>query len=342
VNEEEMTAPRHDFSASEIKAGALVLISLAVLVFFIAAVRGCGLPGEATSRFHTTFTNTAGLNRGAEVRFGGVKVGRVVVIASDPDDRARIRVTAELRSNVPVNEGSVASIEQVTLTSEKHLEISTGDAGSPLLASGAQLPSRDGGDFFGIPNLAGVIAKLELLLDGVVTLLGVEGADEGAGDVDVPQLLADLQLALNESTGTLHELRGVISDNRTGLQEVVTKLVALEEVAIELVGQFNGLVAENREALSGTATNLESLTAEARTQVDELAASLQVALRHLQDVGGNTSDLVEGERATIEQILRDLQATTHNLSEFSRILAEQPQALVRGKKARGRSSEEGQ
>ena len=66
-----------------------------------------------------------------------------------------------------------------------------------------------------------------------------------------------------------------------------------------------------------------------------------MTLQHLKDVGGNTSDLVDEERATIEQILRDLQATTNNLRKFSRILAEQPQALVHGRKPRGRSGEEG-
>mgnify|MGYP000255305661 CR=1 FL=1 len=55
---------------------------------------------------------------GAEVRFGGVKAGKVVEIGTDPDDRSRIRVVFEVPASFPVNHGSVATIDQISLTND--------------------------------------------------------------------------------------------------------------------------------------------------------------------------------------------------------------------------------
>jgi vacuolar-type H+-ATPase subunit I/STV1 len=82
------------------------------------------------------------------------------------------------------------------------------------------------------------------------------------------------------------------------------------------------------------------LTEETNARVEELTASLVATFQHLQDSGGNFSDLIEEQRPAIEEILINLQATTRNLSEFSRILADQPSALIRGKAERGRKGGE--
>ena len=63
------------------------------------------------NRFSADFTSIIGLNLGAEVRFGGVKAGKVLEIAADPEDRSRIRVVFEVPADMPVNHGSVATIE---------------------------------------------------------------------------------------------------------------------------------------------------------------------------------------------------------------------------------------
>ena len=64
------------------------------------------------------------------------------------------------------------------------------------------------------------------------------------------------------------------------------------------------------------------------------------ALTYLQNLGGNSSDMLDDQRPTIEEILVNLQETTRNLREFSRTLADQPDALIRGKNNQGRKNGE--
>jgi phospholipid/cholesterol/gamma-HCH transport system substrate-binding protein len=334
-----MPAKQHDFTATEIKAGIMVLASLIVLVGFLVAIRGCRPKDEAAKTFYAVFTDISGLNRGADVRFGGVRVGKVTAIEPDPDDRARIRVTTVIEGYVPVNHGSIATIEQVTLTTEKHLEISTGGAEQPLHESGDLLTSSGGGGLFDVPDLEGVTNRLETMLDGINALLGVSGPESDVDDpaaVDLAEVLASLKTTLDEGAETARSAGAVIDDNRAGIEEIVTRLAALEEAATEFMAQLNGVIEENRGSIHESFDNLEQLTGELNKRVDELMATL----KYFQDLGGNSSDLLDDQRPTIEEMLLNLQETTRNLKEFSRILADQPDALIRGKGKQGRENGE--
>ena len=336
-----MPAAQHDFTAIEIKAGILVLVSIVILVGFVAAIRGCRPHDDSAKQYLATFKDISGLNEGADVRFGGVRVGKVTAIKPDRQDRSRICVTAEVEGDIPVNEGSTATIEQVGLTTEKHLEISTGGADEPLHESGDTLASSAGGGFLDVPDLEGVVARLETLLDGLNVLVGTEQTGDAASDVvGLAEIFASLDVTLEESARVAREVSEVIGENRAGLGEVVRKLSALEEAATGLMAQLNDVVAENRGPLQESVGNLQQLTGEMSARVSELAATLQATLLYLQEVGGNSSNLLDEQRPTIEEILINLQDTTRNLREFSRILADQPDALIRGKGKQGRGNGE--
>ncbi len=338
-----MPAKQHDFTATEIKAGLFVLVSLFILVGFVVTIRGCRPKDENLKVYYAVFTDISGLNRGADVRFGGVKVGRVTAIAPDPDDRTSIRVTAEVEGNIPVNHGSIATIEQITLTTEKHLEISTGEAEQPLHSSGDVIRSSAGGGLFDMPDLEGVTSRLQTMLDGINALLGVEGSTSvggGAGAVNLAEVLASLKTTLDEGAEVARGAGAVIEDNRESIAQIVTRLAELEKTATELMAQLNDVIAENRGSIHQSFDNLERLTGELNKRVEELMATLQTTFQYLQDLGGNSSDLLDNQRPTIEEMLLNLQETTRNLKEFSRILADQPDALIRGKGSQGRKNGE--
>ncbi len=333
-----MAAKKDNFTATEIKAGVFVLVSIVILVALVAAIRGCR-PHDNSARIYTaSFTDIGGLNQRADVRFGGVKVGRVTAIEPDPDDRSMIRVTAEVDGDVPVNRDSVATIAQITLTAEKHLEISTGDTTADLLISGDSLIARTtSGGFVDIPDLEGMVARMEVLLDSVTLLVGgtpVGGADRDI--VDFAEVTAALGATLDESTAAVGEFKGVLADNREGLAEVINRLATLEESATALMIQLDAVVSDNRVPLNETIVNLQRITAEVSGQMEALLASLNISLQHFQDMGGNASDLLDDQRPTIEGILLNLEETTRNMRRLSETLAEQPSALVRGARAQGR------
>jgi phospholipid/cholesterol/gamma-HCH transport system substrate-binding protein len=339
-----MPATKSDFTATEVKAGLFVLGALVILVVFVAAIRGCRPGPENVSMYAASFSNIAGLNLRADVRFGGVQVGQVTSIEPDPEDRAKILVTMEVADNIPVNRASVATIEQVSLTAEKHLEISTGSADAALLAGGDRIAAGAGtSGLIDMSQLEGVTSRLETLLDGLIVLVGngpseAGGSSEHAAAVDVPMLLESLKITLEDSAAAARELTGLIADNREGFGDVVRQLGTLETSANELVAELSNLIAENRQPLNASLVNVQRLTEDMSRQMDQLAASLTVGLRHLEDTGGNLSDFVDDQRPALEDIVRNLRDTTANLRRLSGMLADQPDALLRGRPTHGRQS----
>jgi phospholipid/cholesterol/gamma-HCH transport system substrate-binding protein len=333
-----MAASRNEFTATEIKAGLFVLASFLILVAFVAAIRGCRPQDDTAKIYYASFTNIAGLNVRADVRFGGVKVGKVIGIEPDPDDRSMIRVTAEVAGHVPVNNDSVASVTQITLMTEKHLEISTGDSEASLKNNGDTLTASTGsGGLVDIPDLEGVTSRLEAMLDSVTLLMGGEPVGGSDRDiVDLAEVSAALEDTLEGGSATVNEVAALIAENREGLSQVVDRLAALEETATKLLIQISGVISDNRAPLHETMVNLEQITSEASENLDEMLASLRTTFQHLEDAGGNASDLLDEQRPTIEAILLNLEETTRNLRQLSRSLADQPSALVRGSKAQGR------
>jgi ABC-type transporter Mla subunit MlaD len=192
-----------------------------------------------------------------------------------------------------------------------------------------------------IPDLEGITSRMEVLLDSVTLLMG--GQPVGGSDhdiVDFADVAATLQETLDETGGTFREVNGVIAENRQGFNEVVERLAALEQTATLLMNQLNEVVAENRVPLNETMANLQQLTEEASARLEDLAVTLKASLQHFEDMGGNASDILDEQRPTIEGILVNLEATTRNLRRLSETLANQPSAIVRGAKARGRKDGE--
>ena len=337
-----MTESRDHFTATEIKAGALVLVSGLILFGFIATIRGCALNEPKFHVVYAQFTDVGGLDAGGVVRFGGVAVGKVTAVELDPDNPFRIRVTARVRADVPVNQGSIATIQQISLTSDQHLEISTGDSSKALLPDGATVPSAGvASGLFDLPDLDGVITRLEVLLDDVDGLLGVSRAqrEQAAGGpefVDLARLAASIDSALRTTADAATGLRAFLSQDPGGAHEAVAKLIALEQTASELLAELHGAVADNRKPLAEVVDNLARLTSTASTRLDELSAVLATGLDNIADTSASTNDLLDRERPAIEEILTNLAEASRNLRELSRILADNPSALIRKVEPQGR------
>lgn len=351
-----MPARQHNFTWTEIKAGAMVIAGLALFAVFAFVVTGRRLPSDDKT-FYAFFTDTSGLNPGADVRFGGAKVGRVGAIDLDPDDPTRIRVTFAVPRAVPVNAESEAFVTQTTLTAEKHLEVTTGSSAAAVLAAGDTVTVRPGGLF----DLADQIARsVKGMLDDLEELLGVDRARgasaEGERDarlVTIADVVKRAEGAVEEGGGLVRDMRGVVAERRSDLEEAMRRLHDIEDSAHELVREVNAVLAENRPdlretvagaraAMDGAREGVEHLSSmlervgAVAERLDTMADALQAALDNTQSLTGDARDLVNRNEAALDDIIVDTRATVRYLRDFARTIAEQPQSVVRGAAPQGR------
>jgi phospholipid/cholesterol/gamma-HCH transport system substrate-binding protein len=286
--------------ANYIAVGAFVLVMLAGMFAVVLWIARVEFNRERTF-YDIYFTGSvAGLAPGSEVRYNGIRVGRVEEIRIDPQNLQQVRVTVELDQSALIKADAVASIEVQGLTGAAYIEISGGSQTAPLLEAraGQRYPviaSRQSGlqrVFASAPEvlsrLADVADKLSAILDernraaiaatleNIRRVTGVAAAH--ANDID--QTLTDTAAAMRElrsslasADETLAQLRALIGDKgeaRVALQSIDQASRKLDKLATDL----DATVQENRPPLRDFSqrglTQLTALLADARTLVDQL------------------------------------------------------------------------
>lgn len=355
-----MADKRHNFTRTEVMAGLMVAASVLVLAGFIAMVNSWEPPKE-TNDYTAKFTVTRGLNIGADVRFGGVKAGRVTGIAPDPADQSKIVVAFNLDPAMPVNTGSRASVESVSLTSDPHLEITTGLPDAPRLESGAELQGNSQGyGLIELPDLNGVIARVEATLDSarkfldesltklaedVREMLGVQEALKDGEMVRVADLFAQVDGTLGEIQGLANDLRETVDEQRPNLTAVVARVKDIEDSTLSMVTELDTLLKENGPVISNTLKGVEGIVGKVTGVVDgvakdlnTVASALELTLSNTTALTGTANEFLQDNRPAIEDIIDSLRDTVRNLQDFSRTLADQPQSVLRGKVPEGRKN----
>jgi len=335
-----MPAKKHNFTVVEIKAGVMVIASTAVLILFVMVMTGLR-PPENTLTFHAHFKDTAGLNRGADVRFGGAKVGRVTDITLEKADQSLVRVVVTVKPGTPINAKSKASVSQTTLTAEKHFEISTGDKDAQLLPDGAEIATQAGGLFDQAGAVAGTVQDI---LKDVSELLGVgqakEREAEGEGAlVTVADITESVGDVTKKGSGLVQDVRDVIGENRDEFASILAKAQEIGASAKDLVTSIQDVLAENRPDIRATVESVRALAGrvgEVSEQLDGLVKAIQSTLDNAESLSAGAQHMIEANRPVIEDTLLDLRETVRQLKTFARTMAEQPDAVIRGKASEGR------
>ena len=327
-------------------AGAVVLMALAMIVL------GTGSMLEKKHRFLIYFrSDTNGLDEGADVRIGGVRVGKVVSmrVQIDPDSGLKIMPVV-----IEIFEGSVrkATAEPVDLASDDWIKKTIADEGlkallkSQSLLTGKRyvdldiLPDHKGYLFDGppveaYPQIPSVADEIEEMKSSVaqtlekINSIDFEGISKRLVDLldHVDTKIAELELkkASDEFVAAGKEIRLLAADAR--------EVVADENIKLAL--------ADLKEAMS----SLKNTTASLDEKVDPILEDFQKAvadadktLKKIETASGKFSALVDPEGAfglRMNMAASEISQAARALRELSEFLKRNPNALITGKKRPG-------
>ncbi len=248
-----------------------------------------------------TKQNIGGLNPQAQVRYRGIRVGKVTDIRLDPDDYSNILITVSISEDVPLTRGTVAKLNYQGVTGLAHiLLLETGKDMEPLEPNDDKPPR-----IAMIPSLFDELGET-----GVATLKQVR------------QLMASANDVLSEEnrrhfTATLANLEATSSSLKPTLNNLNASLVQVNKV----------LADGNIRHLSQAMGEVGPLLADTRTLVGKMQAAtdkLDVAIGDAS--AGGTSALMP----RLNELATDFSLTSRQLSRVLRILEDSPQGLVFG------------
>jgi len=330
--------------AQKVRLGIFVFASLALFIVTLVSLTGMRLLDKKdtyTIRYHMSLS---GLEPGAQVKYNGVRVGSVDSIKINRDDLTETIVTVQLDGGTPIKTDTKAVVNLTGITGLKFIELTGGTSATEFVKPGGEIAA--GESIF--DRLTGKAESIAEKIEIVVNQIGTYTTDERRDQ------FYDLLAHIDE---LVVSVRGVIEDNRENVLRITTTLGG----SVERLDKTLAVVEEDtkravravREISEGVSkevdpkqvrkivANLERITGELKTATDKAnIPEVAVQTKELVSSAKRVSDVLEltilRGREDVFASLAYLQETLENLTEFSRLIRENPSLLLGGSEEKER------
>ena len=301
---------------NEAKVGALVVLSAVVLcatVYFL----GNAQFGRTRTPYRTYLKYAGGLAPGTDVLFGGIAVGKVTAVSSDPSDPTRIEIDFDVKQGTPVNSKSVAKLGSISLMSPPVVSITTGTKDSPRLQADAVIPSQE------TVSLDDMQREIAALAQSAQTLIAAVHTDVDNITGDTRQVLANVNNLTGEAnqkhvSEILANTDAMIARTSPQIDRIAKNMETVTAKAGPTIDNVNATVSN----ANGTITVLRD-----RTQAD--LVELQKTLVDVRSLVDNLQVVVRSNQQNIAYTLENVRMATDHLNDLTESVDERPWSLIR-------------
>jgi phospholipid/cholesterol/gamma-HCH transport system substrate-binding protein len=315
---------------TEAKVGAFVLICAAIFLISIYQVSNAAMKGARVS-YRTYLRYAGGLEPGADVLFGGIKVGAVTAVRPDPQDPTRIEILFDVKQGTPLNAKSVAKLGSVTVITSPVISISMGSNDAPRLPPNSVIPSLE------TISLDDDERKIVGVADSAQTLLEAVHTDVNEVTGDARQLIANL----NEISGKPNQqhISAVLTNADAMITRISPKIDQISDQLVKLTDDANGLMAKVSPAVDNVNATVSNANQTITAVRDPLQTDLAEAQKTLDQARSLMADLQAAMRAKdqgITDTLENVRVATDNLNDLTESVKERPWSLIRIKQPKDR------
>lgn len=234
---------------NEVKVGILVfatLVLLTILVFGVGEIRIF----ERGNSYNVLFNSVAGLNEGAAVRMGGVKVGHVSNISfTEYKGRTMVEVRVVVKESIPVRKGDKFKITMLGLLGDNYVEVVPGLVSEKVVEPGSHI---EGETVVAMDQMfedvqSGLGRINELLDDETVDKFRKTVGHTEAISRDLEEVVAaskgDVTSALYNLNSTTARLDRMVARNEPNLNATLDNVAVISENAVA--------ISEDIEAITG-------------------------------------------------------------------------------------------
>lgn len=260
-----------------------------------------GRSDQSNSYVVETRRNVTGLSLQAQVRYRGIRVGKVESIRLDPGNPRVTLVGISVRKDIPVTRSTVAKLGYQGVTGIAHVLLEDDGSDPEPLPPGDLQNER--------------IAMRDSLMDELA----------GAGS-DTLRQARELLAGMNDLLRP--ENRRAISATLANLEESTLRAKETTERLQQLLSP------ENVRRMTATLAHAEQTVAQAAPFFAEargLVARLQSASEKFETVLDDANSGVGALAPRVNELVADLASTAHQLSRVLRALEDSPQSLIFGR-----------
>jgi phospholipid/cholesterol/gamma-HCH transport system substrate-binding protein len=290
-----------------------VLMGLFVLVLgfvFIAGILwlGAGGSGRGYDEYLVYMQESvSGLSRDNVVKYQGVDVGQVREIGFDPQRVGEVRLLLQLDKGTPVRQDTVATLEMQGLTGLAFINLTGGDADSPMLMA------KPGEDYPVIASRRSTWGRLDRSVEELVANL-----------TEATELLKRLL-----SDENLRHL----SNSLQNIDELTAALGGRSERMVEAIDDLAETVRHTREGAAKLPDTVEQLR-QGAIMLEQMADQIRVTGAGIDEVvRARDRDLQRFTGEALPEasmLISDLRQAAGNLRRLSEQLERDPAVILRG------------
>jgi phospholipid/cholesterol/gamma-HCH transport system substrate-binding protein len=256
-----------EYKRSEIGAGIFLLVSFAILCVMIFAVSDIQSLFRKKKEVKVLFSYSDGIEKDAQVRFSGIKIGKVTNIRVAPEYGDKVELTLSLLSDTVIKEDTKAAVKTLGLVGGKYVELTGGSPQARAIRPGAVFIGEES---FKLEDLtkAGleVVGKLQSIASNLDRMLG---------DPALTKSIRASVKNIQEATANIAVMTSSKDEVAEGLKNLPVLLKKLDESAANLK-----TITDKTDALIG---HTDSLVSENRKNIDAMVESFKDMARNLKE-----------------------------------------------------------
>jgi phospholipid/cholesterol/gamma-HCH transport system substrate-binding protein len=201
-----------------------------------------------------TQQNVGGLNPQAQVRYRGIRVGKVLDIRIDPKDTKNILIRIEVETDVPLHRGTTARLAYQGITGIAHVLLEDGETGGgqgkPLSGNPPRIAMQPSFLNRLEDSLPDILAETRDFLENANALLDEKNRDR------LGQTLVNLESASQRMNDTLSHLQTLLNqENTDALADAMRAAAPLAEETRQLVTHMERLTNRAEQVLRKESDN---------------------------------------------------------------------------------------
>lgn len=310
--------------SNHVLVGAVVLILLAVLALFAVWLARINTASE--NEYDIFFKQAVdGVNKGSNVAFSGVPAGQVKDIALYPPDPSLVRVRISVNNDVPVLQGTTATIQGVGFTGVSQIQLDGAVKGAPPIECPEQnprsvcplgvpvIPTKQGGLGALLSSAPRLLERLSTLTERLTELLSDKNQASISGILaNTNRLTGELAKGAPDMRAAIAELRntvkqaGFAAEQIGNLSSTTDKMLsqdvgpAMKDLRKAIASADRSMVALER-TLGKADVGIDEFSTRTMPEVSQLIQDLREMAASLQSVAekidkGGAGSLIGGQK----------------------------------------------
>ena len=306
----------------KVRLAIFLMVGFSILITILILLLGTKLT-EKRDEYKIIFEDTSitGLQIGGGVLYRGIRIGRVENIQIDRDRITDIIISISVIGGTPIKADQEATLVAVGITGIKQIELRGGSNESSFLRSGDIIPT--GRTLF--DNLTDraetLVYKIEHIMDNIVEITNT-----------------DNQTKLNS---ILSNIDHIVADTHSSLTPTIENIKNISSELFIAISATNNILAKldyiiDKESIRNIVLNTETIsTSISEIDFSQINSTIQLMNESILKASvmiSRLDALVQRNSPDFNAIIEELRETIENLSEFSRIISDDPSILIRSRR----------